>query len=95
MIFFNLMKKYKNNMDIRDLEFEERKKSKVEQGIKLAEEKQAELNAAASSLTIEDAPAGESGNEASGSGGDGASGSGGDGASGSGSGSGSGSSGDA
>jgi hypothetical protein len=55
-----LMKKYKNNMDIRDLEFEERKKSKVNEGIRIAEEKKAkqeELDKSITSLKIEDAVA--------------------------------------
>ena len=55
-----LMKKYKNNMDIRDLDFEERKQKKIDAGIKEAEEKKAklqELEKTTSTLSVEDAPA--------------------------------------
>jgi len=55
-----LMKKYKNNMDIRDIDFEERKQKKIDDGIKEAERRKAqneEADKSTTSVIIEDSEA--------------------------------------
>ena len=55
-----LMKKYKNNMDIRDIDFEKRKQKKIDDGIKEAERRKAqneEADKSTTSVIIEDSEA--------------------------------------